>query len=306
MNRTTSDNDAVILGFAEYTEPAARLAGQLGIPYHEVDIHKFPDGESRVRLPEKLGGRVVLCRSLDKPNDKLVELLLAADTARRLGARHLTLVAPYLCYMRQDKAFHGGEAISQKIIGSLLAQHFDALVTVDPHLHRVQTLAEVIPGISCLAMTATGPMAGFLSGVFKQPLLLGPDEESQQWVASLADLTSYDYAVASKHRHSDVSVDITLPGIEVRGRDVVLVDDIASSGYTLAKAARLLHKQGVASVSVLVTHGLFAGDALVNLHQAGVQNIWSTDSVPHASNCIRLDLLLAQAVQDLWHGISKR
>ncbi|MCZ4328253.1 ribose-phosphate pyrophosphokinase-like domain-containing protein, partial [Brachybacterium paraconglomeratum] len=86
-----------------------------------------------------------LYRSLDQPNEKLVELLLAARTARTLGAPHLTLVAPYLPYMRQDIAFSPGEAVSQRIVGPFLASLVDAVITVDPHLHRVASLRDVVP-----------------------------------------------------------------------------------------------------------------------------------------------------------------
>jgi len=127
----------MLLGFADYRPQAESLANALGLPYREVEVHRFPDTECKLRLPSGLPERVVICRSLDRPDTKLVELLLTSATARELGARELTLVAPYLCYMRQDTAFQPGEAISQRIIGRFLAELFDSLITVDPHLHRV-------------------------------------------------------------------------------------------------------------------------------------------------------------------------
>ena len=116
----------------------------IGRKHATVDIHRFPDGESRLALPPALPEAVLLFRSLHDPNAKLTELLIAAGGARALGARQLALVAPYLCYMRQDKAFVPGQPVSQRIIGALLAQHFEAVLTVDPHLHRVATLAEAV------------------------------------------------------------------------------------------------------------------------------------------------------------------
>ncbi len=107
----------------------------------------------------QLPARAVLLRSLYQPNDKLVELLLAARAARGLGVRHLTLVAPYLAYMRQDIAFHPGEAVSQRIVGPFLASLFDAVVTVDRHLHRVATLPEAVPAAQAVVVercTAAG------------------------------------------------------------------------------------------------------------------------------------------------------
>jgi ribose-phosphate pyrophosphokinase len=115
----------IILAFPDYLKQARRLAACLNAPLAEVTLHHFPDNESLIRLPPSLPGHVILCRSLNQPNDKLIELLLCATTARELGADRLTLVAPYLSYMRQDIANQPGEAVSQRIIGKLLAGLFD-------------------------------------------------------------------------------------------------------------------------------------------------------------------------------------
>jgi ribose-phosphate pyrophosphokinase len=178
----------------------------------------------------------------------------------------------------------------------MLANYFDALITVDPHLHRVHSLDQVFPNTQCVTLTATQPMAEFLATKMENPLLIGPDEESLQWVKSIAADKAYDFAVAKKTRTGDYSVDVELPQLNYEGRDVVLVDDIASSGQTLVNAAEKLKSMKAGSVSVLVTHALFAGDALDQLEQSGVRNIWSTDSVLHDSNCIHLDYLLADAL----------
>ena len=299
-NSKSSEN--LVLGFAYYREPAKRLAERANVPYSEIEIHTFPDGESRVRLPLPVPEKAIVCLTLDHPNEKLVDLVLVASTARRLGVRHLTLVAPYLCYMRQDKEFHPGESISQKVIGELLANNFDALVTVDPHLHRVHSLDQVFPGTTCVTLTATKPMSTFLGDTMENPILIGPDEESEQWVASIAADSGYDYGVAKKKRTGDYNVDVDLPHMNFEGRDVVLVDDIASSGQTLVDAATKLKREKAGSVSVLVTHALFADGAEKKLQHAGVKHIWSTDSVVHSSNCIYLDKLLADTLQFVYTG----
>jgi ribose-phosphate pyrophosphokinase len=300
MTSSITNTGDVVLGFAGYREPARRLAERVGIPYQEIEIHTFPDGESRVLLPTPLPEKAIACLTLDHPNEKLIDLILVAGTARRLGVQHLTLVAPYLCYMRQDKEFHPGESISQKIIGELLANYFDTLVTVDPHLHRVHSLEQVFPDTKCATLTATRPMSEFLAKTVENPLLIGPDEESLQWVESIAADKAYDFAVAKKKRSGDFSVNVTLPEMNYSGRDVVLVDDIASSGQTLVNAAEKLKAQNAGSISVLVTHALFAGDSVEQLKQAGVTNIWSTDSVLHDSNCIHLDSLIAEALAEVY------
>lgn len=290
---------SLVLGFPDYREAALRLATAAGTDYAEVQVHRFPDGESRLQLPTELPERVILCRSLDQPNGKLVELELAAVTARELGARHLTLVAPYLCYMRQDKAFHPGEAVSQRIIGQWLARLVDAVITVDPHLHRTPQLRDAVPVPRALSLSA-GPLLGrWLEGRSEAPVLLGPDSESAPWVESIARLAGLDYGVASKERFGDKAVRVTLPELDVNGREVVLVDDIASTGRTLAAAATQVLAAGARKVDVLVTHALFAGDALEVLKAAGVDAVLSTDSVRHESNRVELAPLLAEALETL-------
>ena len=287
-----------VLGFPGYREPARRLAARAGLDYADISVHHFPDGESLVRLPEHLPQRVILYCSLDDPNRRLVELELAAAAALGLGATALTLVAPYLCYMRQDTAFHPGEAVSQRIIGGLLARRFDTLITVDPHLHRTRRLQDAVPVRRAVALSAAPAMAARLAARGDAPLLLGPDEESAQWVRLIAAPGGLAYGVAGKRRLGDHEVRIELPDMAFAGRDIVLVDDVASTGHTLLEATRLLLARGAASVSVLVTHALFVDDALQRLHDAGVRDICSTDSVCHSSNKVQLADMLAAALVD--------
>ena len=246
-----------------------------------------------MRLPAHLPPRVILCCSLDDANRRLIELELAAATAKQLGAEHLTLVAPYLCYMRQDTAFNPGESVSQRVIGRLLARHFDTLITVDPHLHRTSDLSDAVPVRRALATSAAPAMAAWLATQAQHPLLLGPDEESAQWVSAIAAPDGLEFGVARKQRLGDREVRIELPAMTFADRQIVLVDDIASTGHTLAETARQLSAHGPTSISILVTHALFVDDALARLRAAGVDVICSTDSVLHPSNQIHLDAILA-------------
>jgi ribose-phosphate pyrophosphokinase len=288
----------LVLGFPSYRQPAERLARAAGLDYADVAIHRFPDGESLVRVPAQLPEHVALCVSLNEPNTKLVELELAAATALTLGAKRLTLVTPYLGYMRQDTAFHPGEAVSQRVIGALLARHFDTLITVDPHLHRTHDLRAAVPVRRAVALTAANLMVAWLRNRVERPLLMGPDEESKQWVGAIAVASGLEYGVSRKQRLGDREVRVELPALPFAGRHVVLIDDVASTGRSLAAAAEQLAAKGAASLAVLVTHALFVGDALDRVKNAGVREICSTDSVPHESSALHLDRLLAAALRE--------
>jgi len=202
--------------------------------------------------------------------------------------------------MRQDVAFHPGEAVSQRIIGRLLADTFDEVVTVDPHLHRTGNFPDAVPAGRAIALKATAPMAAYLSQPdYAQALLIGPDEESEQWVGEIAAITGQAFAVARKCRQGDNEVTIELPDITVTGKKVVLVDDMISTGHTLAETAILLCRAGAASVEAVATHALFSSDAEQQLRQAGIEKLTTTDSIPHASNRIWLAETLAAALRSL-------
>ena len=291
---------ALLLHFADEQGPAGRLAQACALPAAEIARHRFPDDELKLTLPAAAADSpphtLVIYRSLDRPNDKLVELLLLARHARQLGVRRLLLVAPYLGYMRQDIAFQPGEIVSQKIIGGFLAELFDGLITVDPHLHRINRLQEAVPLAEAMALSAAPGLAELASQRRQQPLLIGPDAESAQWVENGARAQALDHAVCSKVRRGDTQVEIALPAIDVNGRAIVLLDDVASSGRTLAAAASLLLAAGAHSVDVAVTHALFAGDALEVMAAAGIGEVWSTDCIAHPSNAVPMAPLLAQAL----------
>lgn len=293
----------LLLGFSDYRTPAQRLAAALQLNYHEVELHRFPDGESKVTLPLAAGAmtgqHVVLCRSLDQPNSKLIELMLAVATLRQQSTARISLVAPYLCYMRQDIAFHAGEAVSQRIVGQFLAGLFDDVITVDPHLHRITALSEAIPTSRACALSATGLLGQCIAERWSQPLLLGPDSESEQWVSAIATRHGLDWGVARKQRFGDRDVRIELPALDYQQRQIVLVDDMSSTGRTLAQAAQALTKYQPAGIAAVLTHALFVDDALSVLAQAGVSEVLSSDSIVHSSNAVQLAPLLAEQLRKI-------
>lgn len=289
----------LLLAFADERAFARRLAAALGCRWQLIERHAFPDGETRLRLPPALPARVALLRGLQRPNERLAELLIAAPAARELGARRLALVSPYLGYMRQDMAFRPGEAVSQRHVGAALAAWFDAVVTVDPHLHRVASMDAVVPGRRGVALSAAPLLGALAARRARRPLLLGPDAEAGPWVRAAAQAAGLDAATCTKLRRGDRRVQVRLPPLDFGGREVVLVDDVASTARTLAAAARALRVRGAAAVDVAVSHALFVGDAGAVLAGAGVRRVWSSDTVPHPSNAVSVAALVAAALRAL-------
>lgn len=276
---------------------AARLAKLLGVPLHAIEVHRFPDDELRVTVGPA-AATTILYAPLDAPNDKLLALLFAAEALRRGGAKRLVLTAPYLCYMRQDTAFHAGEAISQRVIGPLLARSFDRVVTVDAHLHRTHRIEDVFPGVEADDLPAMPAIATSLRGIDKTTIVVGPDEESKLWVSDLAGRLGLAHAVARKTRRGDRSVEVTFADpTEFAGRPALLLDDIVSSGGTLMACAQALTKAGAMAIDAIITHALFRPAMLEDFRRSGIRSVRSTSSVPHPTNAIALDEVLAAALR---------
>ena len=276
---------------------AYRLTSDLGMKRGALNWHRFPDGESLVRIETPPEKEVCILCTLADPDVRMVPLLMTVEARRAQGAARIGLIAPYLAYMRQDIAFHPGEAVAARHFGALLGQHFDWLVTVDPHLHRIHDLSEVL---SCPSsnLHAAPLMADWIRSNIRSPVLVGPDGESTQWVSEVAERTDAPWFNLTKERLGDLSVRVTMPdGIEPEGRTAVLVDDIISSGQTLAAAAAALKDRGFKTLHCVAVHGLFAGDARETLRAAGITQVTVTNSVSQPESRIELAPLLAQGVQ---------
>ena len=283
---------------------AKRLASQLDLPFHEIALHRFPDGEMRVTVGAAASTTIVYA-SLDQPNDKLIAILFAAEALRRAGTRRLVLLAPYLCYMRQDTAFHDGEAISQRAVGRLIALTVDRVITVDAHLHRTRDIGAVFPGIEAENLSAMPAIADTLrvAGIDPATILVGPDAESSGWVSDLAGRLGLAYTVARKIRRGDRAVEVGFASLaSIAGHPVLLVDDIVSSGGTLIACAKSLKASGATAIDAVITHALFPPAMAGAFADAGIRSIRSTSSVPHPTNAIPLDALFATALRSEIEG----
>ncbi len=279
-------------------KPAHELAAELGLSAAPIVLHRFPDGELRVTVPAP-GPTTILYATFDPPNEKLLAVLFAAEALRRNGCRRLILIAPYLCYMRQDTAFQPGEGVSQKVIGELLSDAIDRVITVNAHLHRTTDIRSVFPGIEADNLSAMPTIAKYMRALSldRATIVVGPDEESYPMVSQVARDLDLTFAVAQKTRQSDSSVTIALPPKDFRGRPVLLVDDIVSSGSTLVACAHALKSAGVSAIDAVVVHALFPADQIAQFELAGIRSVRSTDSLPHPSSIIPLAEVLADALR---------
>lgn len=287
--------------FPDEAAAAGRLARELGAQVTSVSVHRFPDGETMPRIDAPASETTVIYRSLDHPNGKLIDLLLAADAVRRAGAKRLLLVAPYFCYLRQDAVFEPGQPLSRDVIAPVIGARFDGVITVQAHLHRTADLARTLGAAAC-NLWAVDPLAAALPAYAQPPLIVGPDAESTPWAAAWASRLGGEAMTLTKVREGDRKVTITAPNMRFKGRPVVIIDDIASSGETLEQAAELARRGGAGSIDIAVVHALMSEAVTDRLERAGARRIVSTDSVRHSTNAAQLAPILAEAVRRMIEG----
>ena len=282
---------------------AAELARHLGATAGAVEFRRIPDGESYYRIASDVRDcDVVVVAALRDPDTLALGLWYVADTAREMGARRIGLVAPYLPYMRQDARFHDGEAVTSRSFGRFVSQAFDWLVTVDPHLHRYPTL-DIVYSIPSVVVPSAPAIARWLQGHVAKPVVIGPDSESEQWAGDVARRVGCPSQVLTKTRLGDRHVEISLPepGL-AEGRQPVLVDDIISSGHTMAEAVRHVRSAFGTPPVCIGVHALFAPEARDLLLAAGASQVLTCNTVPDASNAVDVLPDIAAAVRPLLHA----
>lgn len=287
----------ILLALPGNEKLAHSLAHHLAADIGKLSVRRFPDGETYLRIESELEGRaVILVATLDQPDEKLFPLILAAGTAKELGASSVGLVAPYLAYMRQDQRFQPGEAISSVYFARCLSNAMDWLVTADPHLHRRHSLDEIYT-IPSQVVQAALPIAAWIQTSISAPLLVGPDAESEQWVAAVAKAAGAPYVILQKVRHGDHDVEVSVPEVgRWQSCTPVLVDDIISTAHTMMETVAHLRKAQLAPPVCIGVHAVFAGDAYQRLLASGVGNVLTCNTIVHASNTIDLSGLLASAI----------
>jgi ribose-phosphate pyrophosphokinase len=294
--------NAIVFSMPGNEKLAREIARITGAEPGILEYRKFPDRESYLRFTSDVRAKqAVLACSLHDPDSKVLPLLLAAAALRDLGASRVGLAAPYLAYMRQDRRFKEGEAITSVAFARLLSASFDWIATIDPHLHRHSVMSEIYT-MPALVGHAAPVLAGYVRHNTSGGFLIGPDEESEQWVAAVASAAGVSHVTLRKERRGDLDVVIGFPDLSAfAGKTPVLVDDLISSGRTMEVAVHELRKLGFGRPVCLAAHGILADDALARLQTAGA-SVVVTNTIPGSAALLDIHPLFAELIKPQLRG----
>ncbi|MGZ3901248.1 MAG: ribose-phosphate diphosphokinase [Bacteroidia bacterium] len=266
----------------------------------EFILRKFPDEETYIRIQSNVKHKhVIIACSLHQPDSKILSLLFFCRLLRDMDATSISLVSPYLPYMRQDKQFNPGEAITSQYFSQLLSPYIDQLITVDPHLHRTLFLHDLYT-TNCITLHAGKLIARWVSENIEHPLFIGPDSESQQWVSNVALSINAPYLVLNKIRKGDRTVEISIPKIKNYMKYTpVIIDDIISTAKTMIATVNHLNEAGTKLPVCIGIHAVFANNAYKELKATGVKQIITCNTITHETNGIDVTGLIVNALKGL-------
>lgn len=294
--------ELIIFDFPPSSPLGNSLRTQLKAEEGKLEMHSFPDSELYLKIKTPVKGKhVIVNASLPHTNHCMLGLFFLGDALRQQGAAKVTLLAPYLMYMRQDKVFSPGEALTSQTFAKLLSSTFDQMITVDPHLHRYHSLSEIYT-IPTTVVHAAPLLRDWVLEHVDDPFFIGPDEESRQWVESVAG--DLPFEILKKKRTSHGNVTIKETSFKKLGRKVpVLIDDIISSGDTMMEALHLLKEINAKKAVCLAIHPIFSGMAYQKLIEVGPREIVTCNTLPHPTAKIDLAPLLAENITNVEKGI---
>ncbi len=306
MMNNKLNNDLIIIGCSHGIHLADKIAQKLKISCSKLEVNHFPDSEIYLRFKSNIKGKiVVLIQSFyENINDCVVEALFAAQTAKELGAKKIILAAPYFPYLRQDIKFKAGECNSLKTIAKYIDENFDELCIIDPHLHREKTLKHIFK-IKSTRLTANPLITSYIKKNIKKiknPLIIGPDEESYKWAEAIANASGCDSAILRKKRYSASRVKVMLnKKINLKNKNIVIVDDIISTGNTIIETAKLLKRLGADKFTVICVHGIFTNNALERLKKNKI-NVTACNTLPNKVAKIDVSPLLIDWLAEIYRG----
>jgi len=288
----------IVIGCSHGKHLARSIARKAKKAYVDLFVEKFPDNELHITVPvHKIKGKkVVLVQSFYGDVDScIVEVFFAAQSVKEMGASSVSLMAPYFPYMRQDKEFTSGEIASIHVLGKIMSRELDEVYILDPHLHREKTLGHIF-SIPAHALSANPLMATYIKKHIKNPLIVGPDWESYRWARKTAEIIHCNSTILLKDRHSARRVEVHFQeDINSKGKNIVLIDDMISTGNTLLKTIKALRKIGVKKITCLAVHGIFVEKALEKLRKHAT--ILTSNSIPSPVSKIDISSLFAAKIK---------
>ena len=285
----------IIVGGSSSRDLAKETASILGCKYIEAATVRFPDGECYTRIDEESLDDDVAIVQNTYPDDKLVEMFLLQDAVRRLGARSVTLVIPYFGYARQDRVFKNGEPESAKVMCRLLSQGCDRVVTVDIHTENVLEFF----GRPYRDLKAGTVMGDYFKGKGID-MVFSPDIGAAGRAKIVGDRMGVPYDHLEKKRLSGTEVVIQPAKSDVRGKSLLIIDDMISTGGTIRTATTQLKAAGAKSVTVACTHGVYVGDALDKLNASDIDELLSCNTLVSETSKISVAGMIADALKEKW------
>ena len=286
-----------VIGGGASKDLAKRLARKLKAVYIETETKIFPDGESKItlrKIPKK--SVILVVQSTYPPVDtNLLQALSIISQVRKISSRTFAII-PYIGYARQDKQFLSGEVITMSVVAKML-QSAGAKKVIVVDIHSNTALNHF--NIPTENVSAIPELANYFKKLnLKNPLVVSPDMGGSSRSKKFASLLKTDFIVLKKHRDRKTgSVSIQTAKMDVQGKDLILVDDIISTGSSIIKAAQFLKKQKCKRVFVACTHGLLVEGAEKKIRKAGVSRIISTNTIPGNTSKVDVSGILAKSVQ---------
>lgn len=272
---------------------AKELAGHLGADLVPVERKTFPDGEVYVRVAGDLRGEEAIIVQSTLPAHALLELLFLQEAAHDQGAASVTTVVPYYSYSRQDRVFQAGEVVTAKAVAELIELKSDRFITVDPHKEHILGFF----GIEAHGVSAVPLLARQMQGLGVD-VVLAPDKGALDRAEFAAKCLGASFDHLEKTRISGTEVVMKAKQLDVRGKTVAIVDDIISTGGTIATAATELKKQGATRVIAACTHGLFLNNALDRLRASGCDAVLATDSIENPAAVVGCAEVIADVLRE--------
>jgi ribose-phosphate pyrophosphokinase len=291
---------AIIACRPEFRMLSIKLAEKLRAKQIAIESKIFPDGESYLRFAENFNdGDLVVVQSCFPQQDKrLIELLLTLNAAKELGAKRTIAVVPYLAYARQDKRFRTGEVISNVAVGKLIESvGTDLLVTVD--VHNEQSLEPF--KTKTINVSAMPLLAEYLKNLkLSRPYILAPDKGAATHARLVASILGTDHTYFEKHRDTITGQVVTTDReLKLEGRDAVILDDMISTGSTIANVAKIVKRKRPRKIIAACTHALLIGDAEENMRKEGVMEIIGTDTVPSSLSKVSVAPAVAESLRQI-------